>query len=58
MKEKISYSKETFFDWAYNHTDIANAKYSTKLHGLFVSITGTIIFISLSLLFNHFIFGD
>lgn len=44
------------YSWAYDHSDNAHPKYSTKTHALYISISGTILFtlITFILRFTYF----
>ena len=36
---------ESFLSWAYNRSNPANPKYSTTSHALYITISGTILFL-------------
>jgi hypothetical protein len=48
--------RTSFFNWAYDHSDLAHPKYSTNPHAIYVTVTGTIIFQLATWLASHLIF--
>ena len=41
----MSDTKESAFTWAYDHTNISHPKYASYSHPIYVTVTGTIIFL-------------
>lgn len=50
--------QEGIFSWAYNHSDPANPKYSTNSHAIFISISGTLLFLLCTFIFRNTIFSS